>query len=586
MGIAPRHLERWRGAMFSPHPSPLPRASALPWAAPFMTESISGDDEDATIVWRPATSKPTPPRVAAPVDIAVVPELPPEDDAAAIAPVAEQAPCRGLRTDILLGRFFGPAHSETAEKLASFIAAPASLRDWLGATSLTPAAMCALVDRDIAAIDAMIARQLDAILHHPRLRRLEGSWRGLAWLAARFGLSGRVKLRVLNVSWTEMCRDLERAAAFDRSHIFRAVYEDEFGIAGGEPYGLLIVDHEVRHRPGPGAITDDVSVLAALAGVAAASFSPLVIGAAPALFGVDDFAGLNGVADPTAAMATAEYLRWRNLCQRDDSRFIAVALPRALARLPWDEALNRHRGFRYRETISGVADQVWMAGGYLVAACVIRAFETYAWPADMRGYDVDRLGGGVVKDLPMPVFTVDPREGCDRAALEVTFTDRQERALVAAGLLPIGALPFGGQALIGAARSVQNPQLRYAGDGANAARANAKLSAQFNTMICVARFAHYVKIMGRDMVGAFKTAPEIQKRLQDWLMRYATSSSAHGAETMAKYPLRGAAVSISEVPERPGFYNCIIQLQPHFQLDDIAASFRLMTEIAAPGAGL
>jgi type VI secretion system protein ImpD/type VI secretion system protein ImpC len=164
------------------------------------------------------------------------------------------------------------------------------------------------------------------------------------------------------------------------------------------------------------------------------------------------------------------------------------------------------------------------------------------------------------------------------------LTDKQERALVAAGLMPIGALPFGGQALIGAARSLQVPATRFVGAGADNAAANARLSAQFNSMICVSRFAHYVKVMGRDMVGSFQTATEIQKKLQNWLMKFATAVTSPGPDTMAKYPLRGASVVINEIPGKPGVYGCIIQLQPHFQLDDIAASFRLMTEIAAPGA--
>jgi type VI secretion system protein ImpD/type VI secretion system protein ImpC len=214
---------------------------------------------------------------------------------------------------------------------------------------------------------------------------------------------------------------------------------------------------------------------------------------------------------------------------------------------------------------------------------VIRAFETFAWPADMRGYNVDRLGGGVVEDLPEPLFSIDPANGLERCALDILLTDRQERALVAAGLLPVGALPYGGQALVGAARSLQAPTAQFTGANAAAADANAKLSAQFNTMICVSRFAHFVKIMGRDMVGAYKTAPEIQRKLQDWLMRYATASSAHGPDMMAKYPLRSALVTISEVAGKPGTFGCIIHLQPHYQLDDITASFRLMTEITAPG---
>jgi type VI secretion system protein ImpD/type VI secretion system protein ImpC len=494
-----------------------------------------------------------------------------------------------LREAVLAGRYFGARHKETAEQFAGFVAAKtATLTGWFGLEAARRlagdrAAMVAALDRDIAALDIMIAGQLDAILHHPRLRKLEGSWRGLAWLTARLSLAGRVKLRILNVTWNEICRDLERAAEFDQSQMFRSVYEDEFGIAGGEPYGLLVVDHEVRHRPGPGATTDDVSALAALSGVAAAAFAPMVIGASPALLGVDEFGELSGVADPAAAMVAAEYQRWKNLANREDIRFLAVGLPRTLARLPWDEALDRHRGFRYRETAFGPADMVWSSCGYLVAACVIRAFETYAWPADIRGYDVDRLGGGVVEDLPEPLFSTDPASGLERSALELTLTDRQERALVAAGLLPIGTLPYGGQALVGAARSLQTPG-KYTGASANAANASARLSAQFNTMICVSRFAHYIKIMGRDMVGSFKSSDEIQRHLQNWLMRFASASSSPGAETLAKYPLRGAAVTIAEIPGKPGVYGCVIQLQPHFQLDDIAASFRLMTEIAAPGS--
>ncbi len=503
---------------------------------------------------------------------------------------AVSAPPEPLREAVLDGRYFAAAHREDASRFAAFIAEPKNaLAGWFGPQAARRLAadretLIALLDRDIALLDQMIARQLDAILHHARLRKLEGSWRGLAWLVSRMSISGRLKLRILNVTWAEICRDLERAAEFDRSNLFRGVYEDEFGIAGGEPYGLLVVDHEVRHRPGPGAITDDVSAVASLSAVAAAAFAPLVIGASPALFGVDEFGELSGVADPAAAFVAKEYQRWKALSNREDIRFIAVTLPRILARLPWDEALDRHRGFRYRETATSGAEQVWTNSGYLVAACVMRAYEAFSWPADMRGYDIDRLGGGVVEDLPEPHFSIDPSFGLERPALELTLTDRQERALVAAGLMPVGTLPYGGQALIGAARSLQIPNARNAALNTDSTNANLRISAQFNTMICVSRFAHYVKVMGRDMVGSFQTPAEIQKKLQTWLMRFASGSSSPGPETMAKYPLRNASVTISETPGKPGVYACVIQLQPHFQLDDIAASFRLMTEIAAPGA--
>ncbi|MDE2318627.1 MAG: type VI secretion system contractile sheath large subunit [Rhodospirillales bacterium] len=543
---------------------------------------MAGDDEDpdATIVWRPAQVLPQSP----------VPEpqpVPEAETAAEPEPQPEPAP-PPLREAVLDGKFFGSANAQNAALLAQMLAGQTStFNTWFGAAALTlahdRAALAARLDHDIARLDAMIARQLDEILHHSRLRRLEGSWRGLAWLVSRLPLSGRVKVRVLNLSWAEICRDLERAAEFDQSQLFRRIYEDEFGIAGGEPYGLLVADYEVRHRPGPGAVTDDVTALSSLAAVAAAAFAPLVIGAAPALFGVDEYSELSGVADPTSTMAAAEYQRWKRLGGLDDSRFLAVTLPRLLMRLPWEENLSRHRGFRYQEQLRDGAARVTSTAGYLVAACVLRAFEAYSWPADIRGYDIDRLGGGVIEDLPEPWFSTDPADGFGRPAPDVMLSDKQERALVAAGLLPICALPYGGEALIGAARSLQTPATAYAGPNAASAAANARLSAQFNSVICVSRFAHYVKIMGRDMTGAFKTAPEVQRRLYDWLMRYTNANTSAGLETMARYPLRDASVLVEEVPGKPGVFTCAIHLQPHFQLDDVAVSFRLMTELAAPG---
>lgn len=563
------------------------------------------EDDDATIVRRPPSRAPSAPEVL----VAPVPEAAPSPAPQAALPAAEEVaepaapepevlepevptpaapPLPGLREAVLTGRYFGEKNRETVELLAAMLAGQENvLAAWFGneATALAGGAkiLAARLDRDIAALDGMITRQLDVILHHARLRRLEGGWRGLAWLVSRLSLTGRVKLKVLNVSWNEICRDLERAAEFDQSQLFRRVYEDEFGIAGGEPYGMLVADYEVRHRPGPGAATDDVSALSSLAGVAAAAFAPLVIGAAPALFGVDAFGELSGVADPVSAMAAAEYQRWKKLGTLDDSRFLAVTLPRIVMRQPWQENIARHRGFRYRETTPEDGGQACSTAGYLVAACVVRAFETYSWPADMRGYDIDRIGGGIIEDLPEPVFSTDPRDGAGRPAPDVMLTDRQERALVAAGLLPVCSLPYGGEALIGAARSLQAPVTNFVGANAGAAAANARLSAQFNSVICVSRFAHYVKIMGREMTGAYQTATEVQRRLQDWLMRFTNANTGAGWETMARYPLRDANVAVSEVPGKPGVFACAVQLQPHFQLDDVAVSFRLMTEFAAPG---
>lgn len=446
--------------------------------------------------------------------------------------------------------------------------------------ALRDAVLGGALDRIIAALDDMIGAMLDAILHHPRLQRLEASWRGLRWLAAQ---TDRVKLRVLSVTWAELCRDLERAPEFDQSQTFRRIYEDEFGIAGGEPYGLLVMDYEIRHHPVSGAPTDDIAALASLAAVAAGAFAPMVFSPSPALFGVDSIAELSGVSDPASGFGAAEYQRWRGLAAREDIRFIALAMPRLLARLPWDEAPDQHRGFRYAETCETTEDRVWFAAGYAVAAAVGRAFQNFNWPADIRGYECDRTGGGLIERFEADRFTTDPEEGIGRFAPELALTDGQERSLIEAGMMPLSALPWGGEAVLTAARSLQSPK-RFTTKG-TAANANARISAQFSTMVCVSRFAHFVKIMGRDMVGGFRTADEIQAKLNDWLKGYANSNQSAGADSRARYPLLSAGVEVNETPGKPGSYRCVIHMQPHFQLDDVAASFRLVTELAAPGSG-
>ncbi|MHB1304689.1 MAG: type VI secretion system contractile sheath large subunit [Acidiphilium sp.] len=494
-----------------------------------------------------------------------------------------------LRDAVLTGRYFGERHAAAAGDLARFLVEPpgAAVALWLGADAASilrePDRIAAILDHDIATIDAMIAAQLDAILHHPRLARLEGSWRGLAWLAERIEPGGRIKLRLLHLAWHDLCRDLERAAEFDQSQLFRRIYEDEFGSPGGEPYGFLVMDYDIRHRPGPGAATDDVAALASLSAIAAAAFSPMVFGTSPTLFGVDRMEELSGVANPAAIFSGLDYQRFRNLGSRDDMRFLGLALPRLRARPAWDEMPEAQRGFRYREQIDGGDDIVWFAAGYAVAHVIARAMATYEWPADMRGYLQDWPGGGVIAIGTAPRFSPDPPSGLDRFETELALTDAQERTLVDAGMMALSTLGFGGQSVLGAARSLQTPR-RYAGPRGEAADANARLSAQLNTIICVSRFAHFVKVMGRDMTGAFRTAGEIERDLGNWLRRFTNGNRDAGPETRARYPLLDASVQVRELPGKPGSFGCTIHLQPHYQLDDIAASFRLVTELTAPGS--
>jgi type VI secretion system protein ImpD/type VI secretion system protein ImpC len=495
-----------------------------------------------------------------------------------------------LREAMLAGAYFGARHAGAAEAAAAFPHLPAAdaLLAWFGCDRALrfagdANARRAALDRDIAALDTLIGEQLDAILHHPRLRRFEGGWRGLGWLVGGLGGSDRVKIKVLNLSWRDTCRDLERAAEFDQSQLFRKVYEEEFGSPGGEPYGLLVIDHEVRHRPAPGAPADDVTALAQLSGVAAAAFVPTVLAASPALLQVDNFADLAMATDLADPFRTPEYVRWRGLSSREDMRFIGITLPRLLARPPWEDDPARADGFRYAEFAANLDCRVWMTAGYAFAAVAARAFASHGWPADVRGSETDYVGGGLVTELPLEPFRTDPDHVWVRPPLDIVLSDRVEATLVEAGLMPISALPYGEEAVFSAVRSMQAPA-SFMGPTAPAANANARLSTQINSMLCVSRFAHYVKIIGRDMVGSFKTADEIERRLQAWITGYVNSNLAGGPESRARFPLVAARVSVREKPGQPGVFSCTVLLQPHFQLDDVSATFRLVTDVAAPGA--
>ena len=494
-----------------------------------------------------------------------------------------------LRDAVLSGRFFTRSHGEAAGALAAFLdpSEANALTTWFGRSLARriagdPDRLRGALDRDIAAIDALIAAQLDAVLHSRRLQLLEGSWRGLAWLVGGMEPGSKVKTRLLSVSWAEICRDLERAAEFDASHMFRKVYEDEFGSPGGEPFGLLVIDHDVRHRPAPGAATDDVGALKSLAAVAAAAFVPTVLHASPALIELDSFADLAGIADPTAPLRDADHARWRGLAALDDSRFLAVALPRILARPPWEDDPARYDGFRYREYAPDAASRVWMGAGYAFAAVAARAFAEFGWPADVRGVEIDREAAGLVTEMPLEPFATDPGFVWVRHPLEIQLTDRQERALVDAGLVALSPLAHGHDGVFCAVPSLQTPR-RFQGEAAQVADANARISSQISAMLCVARFAHCLKMMGRDMVGAFRTNDEIEHRLQSWLTKYVNTNLSAGSDTRARFPLVAGQVTVRERAGRPGVFGCIIHLQPHYQLDNVAATFRLMTDIAAPG---
>jgi type VI secretion system protein ImpD len=436
----------------------------------------------------------------------------------------------------------------------------------------------ALLDRLIAAIDALLTEQVNAILHHPDFQRLEASWRGLRILADQAAGLRNVRIRMLDVSWEELCRDMERAADFDQTVLFSRIYTEEFGTPGGVPFGLLIGDYEVQHRRTASHQTDDVNALSGLAVVAAAAFAPLVMGCAPALLGLDRFSDLEPTVELSGAFQGADHQRWLHLQEQEEARFLGLTLPRVLVRAPYRDDGSRVDGFRFREEVEGRDAGAWLWGnaGYAFAVVVMRAFDSHGWLADIRGARPGPPAGGLVAHLPRAGFDTDRPGVAARAPLEVALTERQERALGELGLIPVIRVRETPFCTFNTCQSVQQAR-RYT---AMAAMANARLSAQLSAILCVSRFAHYVKVLARDRIGSVSTPEECQAWIEEWLRGYVTGNDDASTEMKARYPLRGARVQGVEPPGRPGVYDCVVHLQPHFQFDRAASTFKLTTRIA------
>lgn len=434
------------------------------------------------------------------------------------------------------------------------------------------------VDRCIARIDELISEQVNAILHAPAFQRLEAGWRSLKYLAEAADGTALAKIRVLSVSWSEIVRDLDRASDFDRSMLYEKIYTQEFGTLGGEPFGMLVGNYEVQHRPGPDHPTDDVAALKSLAMIAAAAFAPLLLGAGPRLFELSSFRELGRPFDLRAVFRQLEYQRWQAMREGADMRFVGIVLPRVLMRLPYRYDGQREDGFRFDESVHGQRGDhyLWGNAAFAFASVVLRAFANYGWFADIRGAPLDELRGGIVADLPVESFATDTRGVANKPSIECALSDSQEKDLADLGFIGLRRIPYTDYSVFYANQSIQTPQ-RYDRAQANA---NARLSCMLQYMLCVSRFAHYIKMLGRQFVGSVMTAAECQQYLQNWLMNYCEGSDDAARDTKARYPLREASVEVKETPGKPGAYTCQLFLRPHFQLDDIATGFRLTTMLA------
>jgi type VI secretion system protein ImpD len=516
-------------------------------------------------------------------------------------PAQRQRPGSLLEAVLLWhGRQTAPQHDsakgQPGHPLDDFLAessTPRALACWFdlaapGQGSLTKQHLAQLLSRDIAQLDALLSRQVNAILHHARFQQLEASWRGLYYLVEQAGATSasNIQIRLLNVSWNELARDLENALEFDQSQLFRKVYGEEFDTAGGLPFGVLLGDYEVHHQPSADHPVDDIATVAKIAQVAAAAFAPFIAGAHPSLLGLDSFAELERLPDLERNFGQLGYLKWNALRDSPDARFVGLTLPHVLLRVPYQDDGTRIDGFNFHEGVEEPdrSQYLWGNAVYAFGAVLVRAFADHGWLANIRGVQRDPArgvrGGGLVSGLPVQSFRTDRTGVAVKSSTDAVIIDSQEKDLGELGFLPLCHCPDTEVAAVFSSMSIQKPR-RY---NTAAATASARLSATLQCLLCASRFAHYLKVIGRDKIGSSTEAGELESHLRTWLLQYTTATPPDddpASSTKARHPLREASVSISEHRHKPGTYECVIHLRPHFQLDQVVAAVELRTELAA-----
>jgi len=425
----------------------------------------------------------------------------------------------------------------------------------------------AMINARIAQIDHLLSIQLNEVLHHPTFQKLESAWRGLKYMMDQSETSAMLKIKVLNCSKKDLLRDLQRAPEFDQSAMFKKVYEEEFGVFGGHPFGALIGDYEFSKHP------EDIELLEKISQVAAGAHAPFLTAADPALLNMESYAHLGDPRDLGKVFDSTDYAKWKSFRASEDSRFVGLALPHILMRMPYGRDTKPVEEFSYEEGVDGSdhSKYLWGNAAWALGARITGAFAKYGWCAAIRGVE----GGGLVEGLPAHTFRTDDGDVALKCPTEIAITDRREKELADQGLIPLVHCKGTDYAAFFSVQSANKPKV-YDKDAANA---NARLSAQLPYILAVSRFAHYMKAMMRDKIGSFMSRSQCEEFLNQWIMQYVTLDDNAGQATKAQYPLREAKVEVQEVPGKPGAYRAIAFLRPHFQLDELSVSLRLVAEL-------
>jgi type VI secretion system protein ImpC len=425
----------------------------------------------------------------------------------------------------------------------------------------------AMITARIAEIDRLVSVQLNEVLHNASFQKLEGTWRGLKYLLDQSETNDKLKIRVLNATKTELLRDLQRAPEFDQSALFKKVYEEEFGVFGGAPFAALVGDYEFGRGP------EDIDLLERVSKVAASAHAPFLTAANPEMLNLDSFTAIDAPRDMGKIFDNTEYAKWKSFRASEDSRYVGLALPHILMRLPYGKNGVTCDAFNYQEGVDGSdhSKYLWGNAAYALAARLTNAFAQYGWCAAIRGVE----GGGLVEGLPTHNFTTDSGDIALKCPTEAPITDRREKELADLGFIPLVHCKGTDYAAFFSVQSAQKAKM-YDKDAANA---NARLSTQLPYILAISRFAHYMKSMMRDKIGGFMSRSQCQDFLNTWILQYVVGNDDVAAEVKARKPLRDAKIEVVDVPGKPGAYRAVAFLKPHFQLDELTISLRLVADL-------
>lgn len=473
----------------------------------------------------------------------------------------------------LLNKEFKPKTTEARSAVQLAVATLA--QQALSASTLVSDDAVKSIEAMIAEIDRKLSEQINLIIHHDDFKALEGAWRGLHHLVNNTETDEMLKIRVINISKKDLGKTIKRykGTAWDQSPLFKKIYEDEFGMPGGTPYGALIGDYQFDHS------APDVEILAGMAQIASAAHAPFVTASSPTLMNMESWRELSDPRDLTKIFGTPEYAAWRSLRDSEDAKYLALTMPRFLSRIPWGAKTSPVEDFAFEEDTEGADHNkyVWSNSAYAMGVNITRSFKLYGWCASIRGVE----SGGVVEGLPCHTFPTDDGGVDMKCPTEIAITDRREAELAKNGLMPLSHWKNTDYGVFVGAQSLHKPAVYDDAD----ATANAALGARLPYLFATCRFAHFLKTMVRDKIGSFKERSDMERWLNDWIKNYCTASPNASEREKAERPLASAEVTVEEVKGSPGYYQSKFYLRPHYQLEGLSVSLRLVSKLPSVKSG-